>query len=202
MIGVVDNTSFGSSSSKMYFTKIIDTLRKYKIPFKIINSTEDVTTAISGYILSGSPVHVPNMSERQRNLNNAAIASHKPVLGICFGSQFICTYFGGTIEEMPRFVCSSRIIRKQSDVPVFTARFCARYRIKEIPKCCTPFLYATLNNTHSIVGFKHNTRPIFATLFHPEYYPATHHILINFVKTTMSHSTLSPSQVLCLSSPE
>lgn len=202
MIGIVDNTSFSPGASKVYFTKILCMLRNGKVPFKVVRFISDITSDISAFILSGSPVHIPHMSKEQMNLNTLVLASHKPVFGICFGSQFICTYFGGTIEEMPRFVCSSRVIRDQSDNELFSARFCARYRIEQIPKCCVPYLYATLNNKHTVVGFKHNTRPIFATLFHPEYSPATQDILLNFVKTTRLHNTLSPRQVLCLSSPE
>jgi GMP synthase-like glutamine amidotransferase len=143
---------------------------------------------VRAFILSGSATHVPDMSPEQYAANEAAMRSGLPVLGICFGAQFIATYYGGALERMPRFLCAYRTVTDLAAGAAggrkFAARFCAQYRIAAVADCCVPQYTATLAGQKSaIVGFKHRDAPVFATLFHPEYDPATHHIIADFINT-------------------
>lgn len=186
MITVVDNTS--ASSSKVYFQKLKECLDANGVPHNVVRTLKELNDAkpvTKAYILSGSPNHVHDMSKEQRALNAAAIKSGMPVLGICFGAQFICSYFGGDLARMSRFLCTSRIVTAQDAKDRFHARFCARYRLNTIPKCCVPTYSANIDGQKAaVVGFHHRTRPIHATLFHPEYFPDTQHIIIDFIKHT------------------
>lgn len=186
MIIIVDNT-IGTRTN--YRDMIIECLKKNKIKHVLVRTAAELVAEINddgkkfrGIILTGSTVHVPDMSAQQYQMNLAAVRSGLPVLGICFGSQFICEYLGGSIERMPRLVCDSRMIRGSSGQ--MSARFCARYRLARIPPECKVLYVATINGiTDAPVAFQHRRKPIYGTLFHPEYHPHTQTMITHFSRT-------------------
>lgn len=184
MIIVIDNRC--TNVPTVYFQKLIDCLRTNHVAYRVIKTMQDfegIKEGATSYILSGSPTHIHEMSKEHHALNAAAIRSGRPVLGICFGAQFICSYFGGQLVRMDRFLCASRIIYTVCP-DKFRARFCARYRIGSLTKSCAPTHFADIDGQKAvIVGFRHRTRPIYATLFHPEYFEHTHAMILNFIRT-------------------
>lgn len=177
---VINNTS--RTSSTAYLGKLITCLEKHGITHFVVSTMaqfEATKWVAKAYILSGSATHVPQMSDDQKRLNVAAIRSGRPVLGICFGAQFLAKYFGGEITKMSRFVCDSRVIRPDG----FRARFCAQYRVLHLSNTLVCTQTAHLDGeSDAIVAFRHKSRPIFATLYHPEYYQHTHGIIMDFVR--------------------
>ena len=184
LVAVIDNTS----TSTTYLDKLVDFL-KTVANVRVVRDLRDfrrLPAGVSAFILSGSTTHIPDMSPATHALNEAAIRSGRPVLGICFGAQFICTYFGGRIRRMSRFLCDSRLVRRGAAAEPFKARFCARYCLARIPAhICEPtytVVGALDGQNAAVVGFRHRTLPIDATLFHPEYDPGTHHIIADWLQ--------------------
>jgi anthranilate/para-aminobenzoate synthase component II len=177
MIIVVDNTR---GSQNTYYNLLIMYLKSRKLAHRTVRDVakmKDVlrNSKVDQIILSGSTAHIPEMDETHAILNEMALKSGKPVLGICFGAQFICTYFGGTIERMSKMVCDWRCLNGTHEN--VKARFCARYRIDTIPTCMMSLSTSKLCGTNTIVHFRHMSSPITGLLFHPEYDKYTHHIL-------------------------
>lgn len=188
MIIVVDNT-VGTRTN--YRDMIIDCLKTHKIKHVLVRTSAELAAKLARnrrnndirIILTGSTAHVPEMTAEQYHLNAAAVRSGFPVLGICFGAQFLCQYLGGSIARMPRMVCDSRIIRGVGGESLI-ARFCARYRLARIPLECDVMYVATMDgNKKAPVAFRHMSKPIYGTLFHPEYHAHTHDIIIRFSRT-------------------
>jgi len=57
----------------------------------------DIDSSVKGVILSGSPCSV--MDEKPLSPEFDAIVNKVPVLGVCYGAQWIAKYYGGTVEK-------------------------------------------------------------------------------------------------------
>jgi GMP synthase-like glutamine amidotransferase len=190
MIVLIDNTE----DSKEFYTKFVAFLTKSKITFKSVRTVSELINipplAVQGFILSGSTVHVPEIDENRRLMNTYAIHSGLPVLGICFGAQFIYQYFKGRLTRLPHMFCETNNVTCIEDPfmaymkPEFQAKFCAEYMTTNTPKVLMPLCTSTIYKKDRMVAFRHHTRPLYGCIYHPEDKTYTQRILRNFIKIT------------------
>ena len=156
-----------------------DTLQRYR-------------KSLKGVILTGSQLMISQMSHEDyvdvftMNLVAVTVCGMKwgiPVFGICFGCQFIYTFFGGSLRRLPKPTCKNHIIIHNSGrIP---ARFCCTYVLASAVPSDTIHVKASVENAEigkapCYIG--HTTYPIYGTSFHPEYRKETHFILEAFLK--------------------
>lgn len=86
---------FGSQYTQLIARKIRE-LNVYCeiLPYNNYNEIDDIT---KGVILSGSPFSVRDSNSPKIELKE--IVGKVPILGICFGAQFIANYYGGKVEN-------------------------------------------------------------------------------------------------------
>ena len=73
-------------------SKVYCEIHSHKITIEEIKKLNPI-----GIILSGGPMSV--YDENSPALDNAILALHKPILGICYGLQILCKNLGGTVES-------------------------------------------------------------------------------------------------------
>ena len=61
------------------------------------NHIPELTTDIKGIILSGSPCSVNETDAPMVDL--AALMSHGPLLGVCYGAQLLAKVYGGVVSR-------------------------------------------------------------------------------------------------------
>lgn len=180
MIVIVDNTR---GSQNTYYKMLVAYLKTRRLAHMSVRTVAEMRDVLKSktatcFILSGSSTDIPDMDETHARINEMAIKSGAPVIGICFGAQFICTYFGGSIEKMSRFLCASRKVHNTTDASAdFQARFCAKYRISKIPPKFVTLATSVIEGNTTVVAFKTQNDKITALLFHPEFDSQTYYIL-------------------------
>ncbi|MCB0642251.1 MAG: GMP synthase (glutamine-hydrolyzing), partial [Phaeodactylibacter sp.] len=60
------------------------------------NAEPELDDSVKGIILSGSPFSVADENALQIDLDR--FIGQKPVLGVCYGAQYIANYYGGRVE--------------------------------------------------------------------------------------------------------
>ena len=196
MIIVVDNTLSPKSSKAVYLPRLQNYLRKRQLEFvtvKTLDQFKDAAPAARGIILSGSPLMIKDLRrpiyEQTLMLNMLALVmAHQfniPVMGICFGCQFIHTAFGGKLSKLQGGLFCKDVIVKD----VHKVRFCCTYILTHFPQCFNTLAVANLDGKTTPCWFKHHTLPVYATLFHPEYRTSTYFILDEFIERTQQMRT-------------
>ena len=152
------------------------------------NKIPKIDSNIKGVILSGSPFSVRDISSPIPDLTQ--IKGKIPLLGICFGAQFLAHNFGGevspsSIREYGRanlsFVDSNNILTKGMtiDSQVWMSH---GDTISKIPSN-----YKIISSTKdvSVAGYSINDEQTFGIQFHPEVYHTSEGklLLSNFVVT-------------------
>ncbi len=150
------------------------------------NKIPKITPDIKGVILSGSPHSVREENPVQPDLSN--IKGKLPLLGVCFGAQYLAHFYGGEVgksssREYGRanldFVDNSnplfKGISKNSQVWMSHADTILK----------TPDNYQIIASTKDVkvAGYTIKGESTFAIQFHPEVYHTTegHQLLKNFV---------------------
>ncbi len=137
----------------------------------------DVSTPVEeldcdGLVLSGGAVRIGSGGEEEvGHAHDYLDKLERPILGICAGQQFIAMHFGGVSKpsENPEYGKVSIVVEDEDDL------------FKGIPKRFT----AWASHNDEVVSFpgfkllarsekgvnhaiKHESKPIYGTLFHPE----------------------------------
>ena len=192
-IVLIDNTV---AHRAKYFSRLKRFFKNNNIPYLHVRTMKEAVTCNAntccGFILSGSSANIHNMSQRHHDMNMHALQCGVPVLGICFGAQFILTHLKGSIAKMPALVCGNVCVHQHTTTSLtkglserFNAAFCAQYvPVAPLPPSLrltmvSPSEDATINH---VVGFQHSRKPWFGVAFHPEGTPETHVMLRNFIK--------------------
>jgi len=141
---------------------------------------------VKGVILSGSPFSVRDASSPLPDLSD--IKGKIPLLGVCFGAQFLAHHFGGEVlpsstREYGRanlsFVDSNNILTKgmSNDSQVWMSHGDTIVRI--------PSNYSIISSTKdvAVAGFVINGEQTFGIQFHPEVYHTSEGkiLLSNFI---------------------
>ena len=150
------------------------------------NKIPKIESNVKGVILSGSPFSVRDASSPLPDLSE--IKGKLPLLGVCFGAQFLAHHFGGEVlpsstREYGRanlsFVDSNNILTKgmSNDSQVWMSHGDTIARI--------PSNYSIISSTKdvAVAGYAINDEQTFGIQFHPEVYHTSEGkiILSNFI---------------------
>jgi GMP synthase (glutamine-hydrolysing) len=150
------------------------------------NKCPELTSNIKGVILSGSPFSVRDEASPRPDLS--AIKGKMPLLGVCFGAQYLAHHFGGevlpsSIREYGRahltFIDHSNVLmRGMSDgSQVWMSH---GDTIKKIPSNYT--IIASTEDVE-VAGYQIDGEQTFAIQFHPEVYHSSEGAILlrNFI---------------------
>jgi GMP synthase (glutamine-hydrolysing) len=86
---------FGSQYTQLIARRI----RELNVFSEIVpyNKVPALDESYKGVILSGSPFSVADANALHPDL--AALIGVRPVLGICYGAQYIAKFYGGTVQR-------------------------------------------------------------------------------------------------------
>lgn len=181
MIVVIDNTN----RKKIFLPKLLQALENMKVPHVKVHNITDLQNipkeTIQGFILSGSSQNLQDLTMEEYIMNVLAIEHGCPVLGICFGSQFLHVYHGGQLVDMQRVTCRDIPIHVIPTRDFITAKFCNRYTFKEPANGFEKIAEYAIDGITYMCMFKHKNKPLWGTLFHPEGHRETYIILEAFV---------------------
>jgi GMP synthase (glutamine-hydrolysing) len=150
------------------------------------NKIPKIESNVKGVILSGSPFSVRDASSPLPDLTE--IKGKIPLLGVCFGAQFLAHHFGGEVlpsstREYGRanlsFVDSNNILTKgmSNDSQVWMSHGDTIARI--------PSNYSIISSTKdvAVAGYAINDEQTFGIQFHPEVYHTSEGkiLLSNFI---------------------
>ena len=150
------------------------------------NKIPKIESNVKGVILSGSPFSVRDASSPLPDLSE--IKGKIPLLGVCFGAQFLAHHFGGEVlpsstREYGRanlsFVDSNNILTKgmSNDSQVWMSHGDTIARI--------PSNYTIISSTKdvAVAGYVINSEQTYGIQFHPEVYHTTEGkiLLSNFI---------------------
>ncbi|MEM0993777.1 MAG: glutamine-hydrolyzing GMP synthase [Bacteroidota bacterium] len=184
MIEKIVILDFGSQYTQLIARRI----RELNVYSEIIPYNKEVVfdQSVKGIILSGSPFSVTDEHALRINLDD--LLDQRPVLGVCYGAQYIAQHFGGTVEASEkREYGRAELADIQSSNALFN-QISPNSQVwmshgDTITKL--PAQFSLLANTSSIpvAAFKHDELPIYGIQFHPE---VTHslegkQLLSNFV---------------------
>lgn len=184
MIVVIDNTVLHTSICKPFLLAYLKANKQDYITVRTKSRLVSVCrdNDVTGFILTGSSQHLRNIDVDKYEMNAMAVDSGLPVLGICFGSQFINAYFGGKIRysgPLKNLIKDVTILKNDK---TFKANFLASYYIHTLADVCVPLYVET--KSKRVVFFKHgsNKMKIYGVLFHPESnLVETHFVLDDFI---------------------
>ena len=163
---------FGSQFTQLIARRVRE-LNIYSeiVPYNKIPTIDDSVKAI---ILSGSPFST--MEENALQIDLDLIVGQKPLLGVCYGAQYIAKYYGGRVERsQKREYGKANLCDIGSDTLFQNIRPNAQVwmshgdTIKEIPSSCE--VLASTENI-PVAAFKakdgYFDAPVYAVQFHPE----------------------------------
>lgn len=150
------------------------------------NKIPKITTDIKGVILSGSPHSVREENPPKPDLSN--IKGKMPLLGVCYGAQYLSHFFGGEVGKSNsreygrahlQFVDSKNKLFNN----IFEGSQVWMSHGDTILK--TPSNYKIIASTHDVkvAGYQIEGEDTYAIQFHPEVYHSTdgQQLLKNFV---------------------
>lgn len=183
MIEKIVILDFGSQYTQLIARRIRE-LNVYSeiIPF---NQTVELDDSVKGIILSGSPFSVTD--DRALRMDLSSILAERPILGVCYGAQYIAQHFGGKVEASQKREYGKANLAKVQNDPLFEgiaddSQIWMSHgdTIIELPSA-----FELLASTRSIpvAAYKQKDAPVYGIQFHPE---VTHSLqgkalLANFV---------------------
>ncbi|MBN2662376.1 MAG: glutamine-hydrolyzing GMP synthase [Bacteroidales bacterium] len=175
---------FGSQYTQLIARKI----RELNVYCEIypFNKLPEISEEIKGVILSGSPFSVKDKQAPIVNIDE--IKRKKPILGICYGAQYLANNYGGLVEASEKreygranLINISTKCKLFNEIPEKTQVWMSHAdTIMKLPQD-----YEIIANTESIevAAFKVINEQTYGLQFHPEVYHSTlgQKILQNFV---------------------
>lgn len=169
-----------------YVHRIWRSLRELGIASKIVPAKDAVSSleAYDGIILSGGPTSV---YEDDLGLSKKMFDSGLPILGICWGHQFIAQVLGGRVKygEKGEYGYSEVIVDKEDVIlrgmpRKFQAWVSHRDEVVELPP---GFEILAHSEVCRIEAMRHSEKAVFGVQFHPEVFHTQNGkvILNNFV---------------------
>ena len=144
---------------------------------KLVSPYEEIDLAsFDGVILSGSSN--PNVSyyplDYSKTLISELVAIRCPILGICFGMQFIASFYGGGISLGDgEFGWTVATLDTQNDLLTgYHRRELVHmdhvYCVSDLPVPHNDFRVIASTHQTTIAGFKHRFLPVYGVMWHPE----------------------------------
>lgn len=150
------------------------------------NKVPKITAEIKGVILSGSPHSVREEKPLQPDLSN--IKGKLPLLGVCFGAQYLAHFYGGEVgKSNSREYGRANLDFVDSSSPLFkgVSQKTQVWMSHADTILKTPDNYQIIASTKDVkvAGYHIKGETTFAIQFHPEVYHTTegHQLLKNFV---------------------
>jgi GMP synthase-like glutamine amidotransferase len=192
MLLILDNSV--KKDDPLSFTKdIIKSLKKYKIPHKVVNkiqNIDDIEKKIKGIIITGSSFKLTKEEnfEKLSFIIYYLIKLNVPVYGICFGCQFLNMIYGGTLKDNKKFICEDVDFNNYDPTCPLLKNITAtnfHYCFSDIVipnKKTDVHVFASIiyNNKKLDCGFEFEKNRVYGSMFHPEYYDNTDQIFNNF----------------------
>lgn len=162
---------FGSQYTQLIARKIRETNVFCEI--YTYNHFPEINKNVKGVILSGSPFSVKDSKAPKIDLD--AILDKVPVLGICYGAQYIADYFGGTVEPSKiREYGQAHLNRIDSNKKLFTGiktNTCVWMSHGDtILKVPDNFNITASTNDVKVAAYQVDDKNIYGIQFHPEVY--------------------------------
>ena len=163
---------FGSQYTQLIARRVRE-LNVYSeiVPYNKLPQLDD---SIKGIILSGSPFSVTDKKALHPDIEN--IINQRPVLGICYGAQYIANHYGGKVMRSEKREYGKAMLETQTDNAFWNDVSTESQvwmshgdTIMEVPEG-----FEILANTDSIpiaaFGSKegHFDHPVYCIQFHPE----------------------------------
>lgn len=130
----------------------------------------EIGSDVKGIILSGSPKSV--REESPIGPNTKWLTSGLPILGICYGAQWLAQHFGGTVSPSSVREYGRANLKIQSKNELFQG-IPAESTVwmshsDSITALSSGFEAIATTDTIPVAAFAHTTKPIFGVQFHPE----------------------------------
>lgn len=174
---------FGSQYTQLIARRI----RELEVYCEVIpyHFDEEIGPEIKGLILSGSPKSV--REDSPIGPNDKWLTSGIPILGICYGAQWLAQHFGGVVSPSAvreygraqlNFLGENRLFE---GVPTQSQVWMSHS--DSITQLSPEFEVIGTTDTIPIAAFSHQSSPIFGVQFHPEVVHSQYgtQILKNFV---------------------
>jgi len=174
-IAIID---FGSQFTQLIAKKI----RGMNVYCEIFhkNVSFETISEFGGFIFSGGPNSVKGDNSSVNKLVNDVINFNEttgvPILGICYGQQLICHYFGAVVKENFKREFGKTKIKIKKESPIIKGIWDINSEVDvlmnhsdsvdTIPKGFTVVASGVINQTIAIVV--NEKRKIYCTQFHPE----------------------------------
>lgn len=137
------------------------------------HKSPELDSSVKAVILSGSPFSVNDSNAPFLKLDN--YVGKVPVLGVCYGAQFLAKAYGGKVEKSAQREYGKSLLQKiVATDPIFknTAQESQVWMshgdsILELPEKFT-HIAITKDNAYAMFSFSENGSPVYGIQFHPE----------------------------------
>lgn len=175
---------FGSQYTQLIARRV----RELEVYCEIVPFFQEINTKdLSGIILSGSPYSVNDTDAPQIQIEN--IVGKLPILGVCYGAQYLAKYYGGKVENTDKREYGRAMLDTSAAADSVLFQGVANDSqvwmshgdtITQLPEQArrTAGSKDVMN-----VCFEWTTKPVYGIQFHPEVYHSTEgkKILSNFL---------------------
>lgn len=193
---VVDNTQFGSTGiNSKYLTKMLRYLETRQphmtvLTVRTLDEYKRVEAMADYIVMSGSSADIPDLErdDRRQSLGSYVVrqtlrrdSPSPPVLGVCFGAQFLNDEMGGSLKQLPKMLCGKRIVSWSDKTS--RVQFCLNFLPDNLGSGLRSLAsLQSAPHAGTVVAFEHSSCPLFGTLFHPEANEDGHALLDRFFK--------------------
>ena len=153
-------------------------------PYNKIPDTKD--QVLKGLILSGSPFSVHDPEHPKPDLS--AFIGKIPVLGVCYGAQYIAQYNGGKVNRSTIREYGRANLKYVDDNSVLTKGMTENSQVwmshgDTITALPEQAVVIASTNDVNVAGYQFNDQAVFGIQFHPEVYHSTEGkiLLSNFI---------------------